>query len=71
MLFGILSVIFALVCLILGLLVLLQSDKGGGISGAIGGGVSSANSVIGAQNTENILTTHDPKIARRYQEESD
>jgi preprotein translocase subunit SecG len=38
-------------------LVLLQDDKGGGISGAIGGGVgSTANTILGSQNAENILT---------------
>ncbi len=51
-----LSVIFVFVCIVLVLLILVQSDKGGGISGAVGGGLSGANSVMGAQNTENILT---------------
>ena len=37
-------------------LVLIQSDKGGGISGAIGGGLGGANSLLGAQDTANILT---------------
>ncbi len=56
MLLGILVVIFVFVCVVLTLLVLVQSDKGGGISGAIGGGLANANSVMGAQNTENILS---------------
>ncbi|MGM0442580.1 MAG: preprotein translocase subunit SecG [Fibrobacterota bacterium] len=54
--FGFLIVVFVIVCLLLGLFVLVQSDTGGGISGAVGGGLSGANSAIGAQNTENILT---------------
>jgi len=57
MLFGFLLFLFLLVCVILVFLVLVQDDKGGGISGAIGGGIgSTANSVLGSQNAENILT---------------
>ena len=56
MLFGIAVVIFLIVCVGLILLVLIQSDKGGGISGAIGGGLSGASNVLGAQDTANILT---------------
>jgi preprotein translocase subunit SecG len=57
MLFGILVFLFLLVCVILVFLILIQDDKGGGISGAIGGGVSAtANSLLGSQNAENILT---------------
>ena len=56
MLFGIAVVIFLIVCIGLILLVLIQSDKGGGISGAIGGGLSGASNVLGAQDTANILT---------------
>ncbi len=56
MLFGIAVVIFLIVCVILILLVLIQSDKGGGISGAIGGGLSGANTLLGTQDTANILT---------------
>ncbi len=55
-LFGIAVVLFVVVCLFLVLLVLIQNDKGGGISGAIGGGLAGANSVIGAQDTANILS---------------
>jgi len=50
------SVIFVIVCLFLILLVIIQSDKGGGISGAIGGGLSGANAFLGTQDTANILT---------------
>ncbi len=66
MVFGILTVLFIVVSLLLALLILVQSDKGGGISGAIGGGVSGANSVIGAQNTENILTRGTTILAAIY-----
>jgi preprotein translocase subunit SecG len=49
------SVAFVLVSIVLVILILVQNDKGGGLSGSIGGGLSNANSVMGAQNTENIL----------------
>lgn len=55
-LFGVLVFIFVIVCVLLCLLVLIQSDKGGGISGAIGGGLGGANSLLGTQDTANILT---------------
>ena len=56
MLFGIGLVIFVIVCVFLCLLILIQSDKGGGISGALGGGFSSATNLLGSQDTANILT---------------
>ena len=56
MLFGIAVVIYVLVCLFLVLLVIIQSDKGGGLSGAIGGGLAGANAFLGTQDTANILT---------------
>ena len=56
MLFGFLVVVFIFVCILLCLLILIQSDKGGGISGAIGGGLGGANSLLGTQDTANILT---------------
>jgi len=56
MLFGILLFIFVIVCIFLCLLILIQSDKGGGISGAIGGGFASASNLLGSQDTANILT---------------
>ncbi len=56
MLFGFLVVIFVIVCVFLCLLILIQSDKGGGISGAIGGGLGGTNSLLGTQDTANILT---------------
>lgn len=55
-LFTIGIILFVIVCLILVLLVLIQSDKGGGISGSIGGGLSGAGAAIGTQDTANILT---------------
>ena len=56
MLFGIAVTIYVIVCVCLVLLVIIQSDKGGGISGAIGGGLSGANALLGTQDTANILT---------------
>jgi preprotein translocase subunit SecG len=56
MLFGILLFIFVVVCILLCLLILIQSDKGGGISGAIGGGLAGASSMFGTQDTANVLT---------------
>jgi preprotein translocase subunit SecG len=55
-LFWMLLIIFVLVCFILCFLVLIQSDKGGGISGTIGGGLGGASSLLGTQDTANILT---------------
>ncbi len=53
---GLLVFVFVIVCILLCLLILIQSDKGGGISGAIGGGLGGANSLLGTQDTANILT---------------
>jgi preprotein translocase subunit SecG len=64
--FVFLLVVFVIVCLLLGLFILVQSDTGGGISGAVGGGLSGANSAIGAQNTENILTRGTAVLAVVY-----
>ena len=55
-LFWFLMAVFILVCGLICFLVLIQSDKGGGISGAIGGGLGGANSLLGTQDTANILT---------------
>jgi preprotein translocase subunit SecG len=54
--FWMLLILFVLVCFILCFLVLIQSDKGGGISGTIGGGLGGASSLLGTQDTANILT---------------
>ena len=54
--YGIVVVIFVIVCILLCILVLIQSDKGGGISGAIGGSLSGASTLLGTQDTANILT---------------
>ncbi len=59
-------VVFVIVCLGLILLVLVQSDKGGGISGAVGGGIAGANSELGAQETANILTKSTTVCAVAY-----
>ena len=56
MLFGIAVFVYTIVCILLCLLVLIQSDKGGGLSSAMGGGLSGATSLLGAQDTANILT---------------
>ncbi|MBN2036681.1 MAG: preprotein translocase subunit SecG [Chitinispirillaceae bacterium] len=54
--FWLLVVVFILVCILLCFFVLIQSDKGGGISGAIGGGLGGAQSLLGTQDTANFLT---------------
>lgn len=56
MLFGILVFLFVIVCILLVFLILIQSDKGGGISGAIGGSLGGASNLLGTQDTANILT---------------
>ncbi|MCL2688402.1 MAG: preprotein translocase subunit SecG [Chitinispirillia bacterium] len=55
MIFGLLLVLFLLVCVFLCLLVLIQSDKGGGLSGTLGG-LSGASNFLGTQDTANVLT---------------
>ncbi len=55
MLFGILLFIFIVVCFLLCAIVLIQSDKGGGLSGALGG-FGGASNFLGTQDTANILT---------------
>ncbi|MGA3050684.1 MAG: preprotein translocase subunit SecG [Chitinispirillaceae bacterium] len=54
--FWIFLFLFVIVSICICFLVLIQSDKGGGISGAIGGGLGGANSLLGTQDTANILT---------------
>ncbi len=56
MFFAIGLVIFVIVCVFLTMIILIQSDKGGGISGTLGGGFSSATNLLGSQDTANILT---------------
>jgi preprotein translocase subunit SecG len=53
---GVFIVIFVIVCVFLCLLILIQNDKGGGISGTLGGGFSSATNLLGSADTANILT---------------
>jgi preprotein translocase subunit SecG len=55
MIFYLLLFLFLAVCALLCFLVLIQSDKGGGISGALGG-LSGASSFLGTQDTANVLT---------------
>jgi|WetSurMetagenome_2_1015567.scaffolds.fasta_scaffold93812_2 preprotein translocase subunit SecG len=55
-LFWLLVIMFIIVCILLGFFILIQSDKGGGISGAIGGGLGGASSLLGTQDTANFLT---------------
>jgi len=55
MIFGLLLAVFLLVCVFLCLLVLIQSDKGGGLSGTLGG-LSGASNFLGTQDTANVLT---------------
>ncbi|MBD3239254.1 MAG: preprotein translocase subunit SecG [Chitinivibrionales bacterium] len=66
MLFGALVVLFVIVCILLCLVVLIQSDKGGGISGALGGGLSGASALLGTQDTANILTRATTILATAY-----
>ena len=54
--FGIATILFVLICIVLIFLVLIQNDKGGGLAGSIGGGLASAGSMLGTQDTANILT---------------
>jgi preprotein translocase subunit SecG len=54
--FGTVVFIWVIICILLILVVLVQSDKGGGLSGAFGGGMSSAQALLGTQDTKNILT---------------
>ncbi len=66
MVFGILLVLYVIVCLLLCVVVLIQSDKGGGISGAFGGGLASASALLGTQDTANILTRGTTLFATLY-----
>lgn len=56
MLFGIVIAVHIAVCLMLVLLVLVQSDKGGGLAGSIGGMGGGMNTVFGGRGTANVLT---------------
>jgi preprotein translocase subunit SecG len=66
MLFAFLVILLVIVSLLLCLVVLIQSDKGGGISGALGGGLSGANALLGTQDTANILTRATTLFATLY-----
>lgn len=49
-------VLLILDCIVLGVAVLLQSPKGGGLSAAFGGAGSSPDSFIGTRQAANLLT---------------
>ena len=49
------TIVHILICLLLGLTVLLQAGKGGGLAGSIGGGMSSS-SVLGGRTASTFLT---------------
>lgn len=55
MLTVLLTIVFVLVCFLLVVIVLLQSGKGGGVSGAFGLGQAS-QTILGASGTGNFLT---------------
>ncbi|HVE79107.1 MAG TPA: preprotein translocase subunit SecG [Gemmatimonadaceae bacterium] len=57
MLYKLLIVLLIIDCLILGLAVLLQSGKGGGLAASFGGMSSSADAFLGARQAGNLLTT--------------
>ena len=50
-----LTIIHTLICVFLMLAVLLQAGKGGGLAGAIGGGLG-ANAVLGGRSASTFLT---------------
>lgn len=56
MLFSLIIVVHVIVCLLLILFVLVQSDKGGGLAGAFGGMGGGVNTVFGGKGTADILT---------------
>jgi preprotein translocase subunit SecG len=66
MLFAILVFLFIIVCIFLVFLILIQSDKGGGISGAIGGSLGGAGNLLGTQDTANILTRGTPFLVESF-----
>jgi preprotein translocase subunit SecG len=66
MLFAFFLVLFVFVCIGLIFLIIIQSDKGGGISGAIGGGLAGANTLLGTQDAGNILTKGTTGFAIAY-----
>jgi preprotein translocase subunit SecG len=66
MLFALFLILFIFVCIGLIFLIIIQSDKGGGISGAIGGGLAGANTLLGTQDASNILTKGTTGFAITY-----
>lgn len=55
MLYGLIIALHIVVCAILIMLVLVQSDKGGGLAGSISG-LGGVNTVFGGMGTANVLT---------------
>jgi preprotein translocase subunit SecG len=55
MLYGIIIAVHMIVCVLMVLLVLVQSDKGGGLAGAFGG-MGGVNTVFGGRGTATVLT---------------
>ncbi len=47
-------ILHVFVCILLIIVVLLQADKGGGLSGALGGGLDS-NAILGSRGTATLL----------------
>ena len=60
-----LTIIHVLICLLLVVAVLLQSGKGGGLAGSIGGGLSST-SVLGGRSASTFLTKATAVLATAF-----
>jgi preprotein translocase subunit SecG len=60
-----LTIIHVLICLLLVAAVLLQSGKGGGLAGSIGGGLSST-SVLGGRSASTFLTKATAVLATAF-----
>ncbi len=65
MVFGIVVSVYVLVCLFLILFVLIQSDKGGGLAGALGG-MGGVNTIFGGRGTATIITKVTTGLALGY-----
>ena len=60
-----LTLVHVLICILLVLVVLLQSGKGGGLASSIAGGLSSA-SFLGGRTASNFLTTATTVLATAF-----
>lgn len=56
MIYGILLTLLVLDSIVLGVAILLQSGKGGGLAASFGGASSSADAVLGVRQAGNVLT---------------